>query len=345
MANVISMKQLLEAGVHFGHQTRRWNPKMAPFIFMDRNGIHIIDLQQTVTRLNDAYKFVEQTAAEGGTILFVGTKKQAQEAVAEEAKRCGMYYVNQRWLGGMLTNFQTIQLRIRYLRELEGRRDRGDFERLPKKEVQRLTDDMNRLERILGGIKDMRRLPTALFIIDTRKERTAVMEARRLEIPIVALADTNSDPDEMDYPIPANDDAIRAVRLLCAKIADAAVEGRRELEARNKDTEVSEKDGDEPISIGETPTTPATTTQEPTLTTTTTLQEAAPINNTVQEEVVATSSAPAESMPGGVDVPATTASATPTEQVAETSVASSATPVTSTSEASVEPELVAKEAL
>ena len=237
MANIISMKQLLEAGVHFGHQTRRWNPKMQPFIFMDRNGIHIIDLQQTVTRLNDAYKFVQQLAAEGGTILFVGTKKQAQEAVAEEAKRCGMFYVNQRWLGGMLTNFQTIQSRIRYLRDLENRRDRGDFERLPKKEVQRLQDDMARLERTLGGIKDMRRLPNAIFIIDTRKERTAVLEARRLEIPIIALADTNCDPDEMDYPIPANDDAIRAVRLLCSKIADAVIEGRRELEAQQKDSE------------------------------------------------------------------------------------------------------------
>ena len=237
MANIISMKQLLEAGVHFGHQTRRWNPKMQPFIFMDRNGIHIIDLQQTVTRLNEAYKFVEQLVASGETILFVGTKKQAQEAVAEEAKRSGMYYVNQRWLGGMLTNFQTIQSRIRYLRDLETRRDRGDFERLPKKEVQRLQDDIARLERTLGGIKDMRRLPGALFIIDTRKERTAVLEARRLEIPIIALADTNCDPDEMDYPIPANDDAIRAVRLLCTKIADAAVEGRRELEARQKDSE------------------------------------------------------------------------------------------------------------
>jgi small subunit ribosomal protein S2 len=236
LANIISMKQLLEAGVHFGHQTRRWNPKMAPFIFMDRNGIHIIDLQQTVTRLNEAYKFVEQIAAEGGTILFVGTKKQAQEAVAEEATRCGMYFVNHRWLGGMLTNFQTIQLRIRYLRELETRRDRGDFDRLPKKEVQRLQDDIVRLERILGGIKDMRRLPNAIFIIDTRKERTAVLEARRLEIPIIALADTNSDPDEIDYPIPANDDAIRAVRLLSAKIADAVIEGRRELEAQQKDS-------------------------------------------------------------------------------------------------------------
>jgi len=231
------MKQLLEAGVHFGHQTRRWNPKMQQFIFMDRNGIHIIDLQQTVTRLNEAYKFVEQLTADGGTLLFVGTKKQAQEAVAEEARRCGMFFVNQRWLGGMLTNFKTIQSRITYLRDLEARRDRGDFERLPKKEVQHMTEEINRLERTLGGIKDMRRLPSAIFIIDTRKERTAVMEARRLEIPIIALADTNCDPDEMDYPIPANDDAIRAVRLLCAKIADAAVEGRRELEAQQKDEE------------------------------------------------------------------------------------------------------------
>ena len=246
MANITSMKQLLEAGVHFGHQTRRWNPKMAPFIFMDRNGIHIIDLQQTVTRLNEAYKFVEQIAAEGGTILFVGTKKQAQEAVAEEATRCGMYFVNHRWLGGMLTNFQTIQLRIRYLRELETRRDRGDFDRLPKKEVQRLQDDIVRLERILGGIKDMRRLPNAIFIIDTRKERTAVLEARRLDIPIIALADTNSDPDEIDYPIPANDDAIRAVRLLSAKIADAVVEGRRELEAQQKDIEREEAEANAP---------------------------------------------------------------------------------------------------
>jgi small subunit ribosomal protein S2 len=246
LANIISMKQLLEAGVHFGHQTRRWNPKMAPFIFMDRNGIHIIDLQQTVSRLNEAYKFIERLAAEGGTILFVGTKKQAQEAVAEEARRCGMYYVNQRWLGGMLTNFQTIQLRIRYLRELETRRDRGDFDRLPKKEVQHLQDDITRLERILGGIKDMRRLPNAIFIIDTRKERTAVLEARRLEIPIIALADTNSDPDEIDYPIPANDDAIRAVRLLSAKIADAVIEGRRELEAQQKDSETEEVEAGAP---------------------------------------------------------------------------------------------------
>jgi small subunit ribosomal protein S2 len=241
LANIISMKQLLEAGVHFGHQTRRWNPKMQQFIFTDRNGIHIIDLQQTVTRLNDAYKFVEQVASEGGSILFVGTKKQAQEAVLEEAKRCNMYYVNQRWLGGMLTNFQTIQSRIRYLRDLEARRERGDFERLPKKEAQHLQDDMTRLERTLGGIKDMRRLPSAIFIVDTRKERTAVLEARRLEIPVIALADTNCDPDEMDFPIPANDDAIRAVRLLCAKIADAVIEGRRELDAQRKDEEQPEE--------------------------------------------------------------------------------------------------------
>jgi len=249
LANIISMKQLLEAGVHFGHQTRRWNPKMQQFIFMDRNGIHIIDLQQTVGRLNEAYKFVQQLVADGGTLLFVGTKKQAQEAVAEEAKRCGMYYVNQRWLGGMLTNFKTIQLRIAYLRELEARRDRGDFERLPKKEVQRLQDELSRLERILGGIKDMRRLPSAVFIIDTRKERTAVLEARRLEIPIIALADTNCDPDEMDFPIPANDDAIRAVRLLCAKIADAAVEGRRELEALQKDKDEEAGQSEPPVEL------------------------------------------------------------------------------------------------
>jgi small subunit ribosomal protein S2 len=245
LANIISMKQLLEAGVHFGHQTRRWNPKMQQFIFMDRNGIHIIDLQQTVGRLNEAYKFVQQLVTDGGTLLFVGTKKQAQEAVVEEANRCGMYYVNHRWLGGMLTNFKTIQLRITYLRELEARRDQGDFERLPKKEAQHLQEELTRLERILGGIKDMRRLPSAVFIIDTRKERTAVLEARRLEIPVIALADTNCDPDELDFPIPANDDAIRAVRLLCTKIADAAVEGRREQEARRKAEASDESDSAE----------------------------------------------------------------------------------------------------
>ena len=313
MANVISMKQLLEAGVHFGHQTRRWNPKMQQFIFMDRNGIHIIDLQQTVSRLNDAYRFVEQLAAEGGTILFVGTKKQAQEAVAEEAKRCGMYYVNQRWLGGMLTNFQTIQLRIRYLRELEGRRDRGDFERLPKKEVQKLQDDMNRLERILGGIKDMRRLPNAIFIIDTHKERTAVMEALRLEIPIVALADTNSDPDEMDYPIPANDDAIRAVRLLSAKIADAVIEGRRQLEAQQKDSEPAE--GEEPVSIA--------------------IETAVPAPATATEPTTPTTGIPTE--------PDTSASAAESGTAAEATA--SVPGATSATEVATEPALVTHEAV
>jgi small subunit ribosomal protein S2 len=237
MASPVTMKQLLEAGVHFGHQTRRWNPKMRPFIFTARNDIHILDLEQTVARFNVAYKFIVELTSRGEYILFVGTKKQAQEAVAEEAQRSGQFYVNYRWLGGMLTNFQTIQKRIRYLRELEARKERGEFERLPKKEAQRLEEERARLERTLGGIKDMRRLPSAVFIIDTKKEHTAVLEARRLEIPVVALADTNTDPDEMDYPIPANDDAIRAVRLLSQKIADAAVEGRRQYEAHQKDRE------------------------------------------------------------------------------------------------------------
>ncbi|HLZ24087.1 MAG TPA: 30S ribosomal protein S2 [Ktedonobacterales bacterium] len=237
MANVATMKQLLEAGVHFGHQTRRWNPKMRPFIFTARNGIHILDLQQTVARLNEAHKFVVSLIANGDTLLFVGTKKQAQEAIQEAAQSSGQFYVNQRWLGGMLTNFETIQKRIKYLRELEDRKERGDFERLPKKEAQKLEDERERLERILGGIKTMRRLPGAIFVVDTKKEHTAVEEARRLEIPVIALADTNTDPDEMDYPIPANDDAIRAVRLLCSKIAEAAAEGRRLREAAVKDRE------------------------------------------------------------------------------------------------------------
>ena len=240
MPSPVTMKQVLEAGVHFGHQTRRWNPKMRPFIFTERNDIHILDLQQTVARFNEAYKFVLNLSANGEYILFVGTKKQAQETVAEEAQRSGQYYVNFRWLGGMLTNFQTIQKRIRYLRELEARKERGEFERLPKKEAQHLEEERARLERTLGGIKDMRRLPSAVFIIDTKKEHTAVLEARRLEIPVIALADTNCDPDEMDYPIPANDDAIRSVKLLTQKIADAAVEGRRQHEARQKDREERE---------------------------------------------------------------------------------------------------------
>ena len=242
MANVASMKQLLEAGVHFGHQTRRWNPKMRPFIFTARNGIHILDLQQTVQRLNEAYKFVADTVANGESVLLVGTKKQAQEAIAEAAQSSSQFYVNSRWLGGMLTNFETIQKRIKYLRDLEARKERGDFERLPKKEAQHLQDEMERLERLLGGIKDMRRLPGAIFVVDTKKEHTAVLEARRLEIPVVALADTNCDPDEMDYPIPANDDAIRAVKLLCEKMGEAAAEGRRQREAQVKDRDGGERE-------------------------------------------------------------------------------------------------------
>ena len=225
--SVISMKQLLEAGVHFGHQTRRWNPKMAPYIFTERNGIYIIDLQKTVKKVDDAYNFVRQIASEGRTILFVGTKKQAQEAVKEEAIRCDMYYVNERWLGGMLTNFQTIQKRINRLVELEDMETKGTFEVLSKKEVLTLRHEMERLQKFLGGIKTMRKLPGALFVIDPRKERIAVAEARNLGIPIVAIVDTNCDPDEVDVIIPGNDDAIRAVKLLTGKMADAVLEGRQ----------------------------------------------------------------------------------------------------------------------
>jgi small subunit ribosomal protein S2 len=221
------MKQLLEAGVHFGHQTRRWNPKMAPFIFTDRNGIYIIDLQKTVKKVEEAYNFVKQLSTDGDSILFVGTKKQAQEAVREEAERCSMFFVNQRWLGGMLTNFQTIRRRIDRLHELEKMEANGTLEVLPKKEVAELMHEKEKLQKFLGGIKDMRRLPGALFIIDPRKERIAVAEARKLGIPIVAIVDTNCDPDEVDYIIPGNDDAIRAVRLLTGKMAEAVLEGRQ----------------------------------------------------------------------------------------------------------------------
>ncbi|MBP1759152.1 MAG: ribosomal protein [Firmicutes bacterium] len=224
---VISMKQLLEAGVHFGHQTRRWNPKMARYIFTERNGIYIIDLQKTVKKVDEAYNFVRNLATEGGTMLFVGTKKQAQESVKEEAARCGMYFVNERWLGGMLTNFQTIQKRVDRLRVLERMEAEGVFEVLTKKEVSALRHEMEKLERFLGGIKNMKKLPDALFIVDPRKERIAVAEARRLHIPIVAIVDTNCDPDEIDVVIPANDDAIRAVKLLTAKMADAIIEGQQ----------------------------------------------------------------------------------------------------------------------
>ncbi|HAG11722.1 MAG TPA: 30S ribosomal protein S2 [Desulfotomaculum sp.] len=224
---IISMKQLLEAGVHFGHQTRRWNPKMAPYIFTDRNGIYIIDLQKTVKKIEEAYNYVKQVAADGGTLLFVGTKKQAQDAVKEEADRCGMFYVNQRWLGGMLTNFQTIRARIDRLRELEQMENDNTFEVLPKKEVAGLMREKEKLQKSVGGIKGMKKPPDAIFVIDPRKERIAMAEARKLEIPIVAVVDTNCDPEEVDYVIPGNDDAIRAVRLLTSKMADAYLEGKQ----------------------------------------------------------------------------------------------------------------------
>jgi len=225
--SVISMKQLLEAGVHFGHQTRRWNPKMAPYIFTERNGIYIIDLQKTVKKVETAYYFVRDVVAEGNTVLFVGTKKQAQESVKEEAERCGMFFVNERWLGGMLTNFQTIRKRVDRLKELERMEEDGTMEVLPKKEVAKLRGEKEKLQRFLGGIKHMTKLPGALFVIDPRKERIAVAEARKLGIPIVAIVDTNCDPDEIDYVIPGNDDAIRAVKLLTAKVADAILEGNQ----------------------------------------------------------------------------------------------------------------------
>jgi small subunit ribosomal protein S2 len=225
--SVISMKQLLEAGVHFGHQTRRWNPKMKKFIFTERNGIYIIDLQKTVKKVEEAYNWVKELAAEGGTVLFVGTKKQAQDSVKEEAERSGMYYVNQRWLGGTLTNFETIQKRISRLKDIERMSEDGTFEVLPKKEVVQLRKEQERLEKFLGGIKNMKSLPDALFIIDPRKERIAVAEARKLNIPIVGIVDTNCDPDEIDVIIPANDDAIRAVKLLTGKMADAILEAKQ----------------------------------------------------------------------------------------------------------------------
>ncbi|MHA0855995.1 30S ribosomal protein S2 [Paenibacillus sp. CMAA1364] len=228
---VISMKQLLEAGVHFGHQTRRWNPKMDRYIFTERNGIYIIDLQKTVKKVEEAYNFVKSIGDENGTILFVGTKKQAQDSVKEEAERCGMYYINQRWLGGTLTNFETIQKRINRLKELEKWEEDGTFDVLPKKEVILLRKEKDRLDKFLGGIKNMKGLPSALFIIDPRKERIAVAEARKLGIPIVGIVDTNCDPDEIDYVIPGNDDAIRAVKLLTGKMADAIMEANQGEEA------------------------------------------------------------------------------------------------------------------
>ncbi len=225
--SVISMKQLLEAGVHFGHQTRRWNPKMKQYIFTERNGIYIIDLQMTVKKIEEAYYFIRDLAAQDKTILFVGTKKQAQESIEQEAKRCEMFYVNQRWLGGMLTNWKTIQTRIARLKKIDQMEANGDFDLLPKKEVIGLLNEREKLEKNLGGIKEMKKLPAALFVVDPRKEHIAIAEARSLGIPIVAIIDTNCDPDEVDYPIPGNDDAIRAVKLIAAKMADAVLEGKQ----------------------------------------------------------------------------------------------------------------------
>ena len=227
---IISMKQLLEAGVHFGHQTRRWNPKMAPYIFTERNGIYIIDLQKTVKKVEEAYNFIREVAARGESILFVGTKKQAQDAMRDEAIRCNMFFVNERWLGGMMTNFKTIQARISRLRKLEEMEANGTFEVLPKKEVLGLRHEMEKLTKYLGGIKDMKKLPGALFIVDPRKDHIEVLEAHKLNITIVATVDTNCDPDEIDHVIPANDDAIRAVKLLTAKMADAVLEGRQGMQ-------------------------------------------------------------------------------------------------------------------
>ena len=224
---VVAMKQLLEAGVHFGHQTRRWDPRMAEYIFQARNGIHIIDLQKTSKKLDEAYSFVKEQAEEGKTILFVGTKKQAQECVKEAAEKCGMYYVDQRWLGGMLTNFKTIRTRVERLKELERMEEDGTFDVLPKKEVIGLRKEMEKLERNLGGIKEMEELPGVLFVVDPKKERTAILEAKKLNIPVVGLVDTNCNPEDVDYAIPGNDDAIRAVKLIADVIANAVIEGKQ----------------------------------------------------------------------------------------------------------------------
>jgi len=248
---VVSMKQLLEAGVHFGHQTRRWNPKMAPYIFTERNGIYIIDLQKTVRKIDEAYNFVKELVASGKSILFVGTKKQAQDAVKAEAERCGMFYVNERWLGGMLTNFKTIRSRVERLKEIEKMAEDGTFDVLPKKEVIQLKKEWEKLEKNLGGIKEMKAIPDAIFVVDPKKERICVQEAHILGIPLIGIADTNCDPEELDYVIPGNDDAIRAVKLIVSKMADAVIEANQgvqltddeaseEVEAANIDKEVTE---------------------------------------------------------------------------------------------------------
>ena len=237
---VVSMKQLLEAGVHFGHQTRRWNPKMASYIYTERNGIYIIDLQKTVKKLEEAYNFVRDLAANGETLLFVGTKKQAQEAIKEEAERVGMYYVNARWLGGMLTNFKTMRTRVERLNQLHKMQEDGTFAMLPKKEVAKLNLEIEKLEKYLGGVKNMKKLPGALFIVDPRKERNAIAEARKLHIPIVAIVDTNCDPDEIDYVVPGNDDAIRAIKLISATMANAVQEGKQGEDVQEAPVEVAE---------------------------------------------------------------------------------------------------------
>ena len=236
--SVISMKQLLEAGVHFGHQTRRWNPKMAEYIFTERNGIYIIDLQKTVKKIEEAYDFIREIAQDGGEILFVGTKKQAQETIKEEAIRVGMHYVDARWLGGMLTNFKTIKKRIERLAQLHKMEEDGTFDLLPKKEVIGLRGEMDKLEKYLGGIKDMKKAPAAIFVVDPRKERIAISEAKKLNIPIVAIVDTNCNPEDVDYVIPGNDDAIRAVKLVVSTIANAVVEGREGKQEANVEEEI-----------------------------------------------------------------------------------------------------------
>ena len=243
--SVISMKQLLEAGVHFGHQkTRRWNPKMAPYIYTERNGIYIIDLQKSVGMVDDAYNAIKDIVADGGSILFVGTKKQAQDAIKAEAERCGMYYVNQRWLGGMLTNFKTIESRIARLKAIEKMSEDGTFEVLPKKEVIELKKEWEKLEKNLGGIKDMKRIPDAIFIVDPKKERICVQEAHILGIPLIGIADTNCDPEELDYVIPGNDDAIRAVKLIVSKMADAVIEAKQGADAETTEAEAAEADAE-----------------------------------------------------------------------------------------------------
>jgi small subunit ribosomal protein S2 len=247
--SVISMKQLLEAGVHFGHQTRRWNPKMKKYIFTERNGIYIIDLQKTVKMVEQAYFFVRDAVMEGKTVLFVGTKKQAQESVEQEAKRCGMYFVSQRWLGGMLTNFKTIRSRVRRLEKIEKMEETGEFALLPKKEVIKLKHEQEKLIKNLGGIRDMKELPGVLFVVDPRKEHIAIVEARSLGIPIVGIVDTNCDPDEVDYVIPGNDDAIRAVKLLASKIADAVLEAKQGEQLTDASEPAEEADGEEDVDI------------------------------------------------------------------------------------------------